>query len=187
LTIAQVPQSASDASLQCRWIGSVGQHDIIMVAFEKKGITGAQHPDDMRGIGPGISEYAQPLFITREDKLGRFPGIVRHRERRYLDISYVKATLMGAKELDVRQFPTTILAMGSWRHPDRNLVTARHGSNTPDMILVLMGNDNGFDGVGIHTYLGQPSLHLTRREPTIQQDPSAFNLDERGISTAATA
>jgi hypothetical protein len=76
-----MPPEAADAPLQRLRIAALGQHPRIVIALQNQRVTGIQHGNHMRGDVTRIRQHAKPTGAVSKDKLHRFAGIVRNRER----------------------------------------------------------------------------------------------------------
>jgi hypothetical protein len=103
LRVAEMAEVAADPRTQRRRIGASREHVAIVVALQQQCIDAAEAVDDVWRDVPGIREHAEAAAVGGEDELAGLASVVRHGERRDLDVPDAEGARMAREELQARQ------------------------------------------------------------------------------------
>jgi hypothetical protein len=134
----------------------------------------------MRGGTTDIGEHAQPARAVAEYVLGRFARIVRHRKGLYIQVAnrerFVVVDHPDLGHVGEQSLETSERSRGQ---PYGNAVAASEPGYAADVIIVLMGHDNGAEIFGNKPKASETVYGSGKAKAAIEQQPGAACLDHK--------
>src|SRR5260370_21880108 len=143
--------------------------------------------DGQRGPA-GIGELVERARAVAEYVLRRLTRIVRRRKRFDLKVpddkaavivDYIQIADAGKQRFESGQSPVG--------EPYRNRMAARQARNTADMVVVLVGDDDGRQIFGGKAKAAETAGRLAEPKSTVEQNPGGSGLNDQGIAPTAAA
>ena len=179
---------AGDALLELLRITASQQHIEIVIAFEHQRIDAAQHRLHMRGQRAGVGQQSKPHGAVAEYELRRFARIVRHGIR--LDFNGANGkTAVTIENLDRANSGKTTggslqRAVGQ---PHRHVELAREACRAADMIVMLVGNQDGVDRGGIYIATRKTRKGIAQGKPAVGKNARPVDFNQQAVAFAAAA
>ena len=142
----------------------------------------------MRGQRPGVGEQSKTHGAVAEYELRRFTRIVRNGIR--LDFNGAnRKTAVTIENLDrVNSGKTTGRSLQrAVSQPHRNVELARQARRAADMIVVLVGNQDGVDRGGVYIATGKTREGIAQGKPAVDENARPLNFNQQAIAIATAA
>jgi len=154
IRIAHVAVIASDEPLQLRRIGAVGEHLGVVVRLEHRDVGHLQSMFDLRGDHACIGDLGDPALIGLQEEGVGLDRVMTGRKGDYMERSDIEGR-DGIERYEIHHAQIHSVERGDIAH-HRHAELPRSGPCAGHVVGVLMGDEDGLDGLLVHTLL----LHL---------------------------
>jgi len=170
LRVGEMSVAGANPLLDGGWIMPVSEHLEIMIALKHQPVAGGEvivnQAGDRAGIG-AVAETAAPAF---DSETHRVSGVMGDGKGMDGKTGEREAPAGGEKMVFVQIFKGLARRLHGGRvGENRHLVPAGEDTGAPDMVAVLMGDENPPDRFGPETDRPQAALYLHPGESGVNQ------------------
>ena len=188
-SIGKVAVGGHDTLLERPWPAwIVLKHLLIMIGFYNECAGSADPFPGNMGAFPKISQKSQRFSAVVEDETDRIHGIVGNRKR--MDADVVDGKVRPRLELtDVRVDGELGLAQNLGGEPGaihRDRRRFAEDTHSGDMVMMLVGQEDGVEHGRIHSQGGQAQGNLAGAQSGIDEQPASVRFDKGAVPPAAT-
>jgi hypothetical protein len=185
--VGEMAVAAADALFELPWVGAVDEELHIVIRFEDEAVATRQTRLDELSRDSEVRTDAQAASFVLDDEPSRLSRIMRDGERVDTQISQHKRS-PRLEYLAMWQGPN--LCREAFQSPstekDREIIATAEGPAAPNMIQVLVAEDQTVELIRFDGGLIEAANELLGTQPRIHQDSGSLAANQRCVPFGAT-